>query len=108
MYLFLFIGDFRMPVITRFKIKYIEPTDNYNLFVIFENGIIKIYSIKDKISNPIFSPLKDLNLFKKVKVDTGGYGISWNDDIDLSEYELWKNGKEISSIQKLCEKALVA
>jgi len=25
----------------------------------------------------------------------GGYGISWNDDIDLSEYELWTNGVEL-------------
>jgi len=32
-----------------------------------------------------------------VKVDAGGYGISWNDDIDLSEYELWTNGKPIAN-----------
>ena len=31
--------------------------------------------------------------FKSVKVDSGGYGISWNDDVDLSEYELWVNGE---------------
>ena len=29
-----------------------------------------------------------------VKVDAGGYGISWNDNIDLSSNELWENGKE--------------
>jgi hypothetical protein len=28
-----------------------------------------------------------------VRVDPGGYGISWNDHIDLSEYELWTNGE---------------
>jgi len=27
-------------------------------------------------------------------VDTGGYGISWNDEMDLSEYELWNNSTE--------------
>jgi hypothetical protein len=31
--------------------------------------------------------------FNAVRVDPGGYGISWSDDIDLSEYELWTNGK---------------
>ncbi len=34
-------------------------------------------------------------LFEQVKVDTGGYGISWNDDIDLSCNELWENGMPI-------------
>lgn len=37
---------------------------------------------------------KNEAFFKSVKVDSGGYGVSWNDDIDLSEYELWVNGKE--------------
>ena len=32
-------------------------------------------------------------LFEQVKVDAGGYGISRNDDIDLSCEELYQNGK---------------
>jgi hypothetical protein len=32
-------------------------------------------------------------LFKMVKADQGGYGISWKDSIDLSESELWINGQ---------------
>lgn len=27
-----------------------------------------------------------------VQVEEGGYAIYWNEDIDISEYELWKNG----------------
>ena len=30
-------------------------------------------------------------------VDVGGYGIVWNDDVDLSCDELWENGKEIKT-----------
>jgi hypothetical protein len=33
-------------------------------------------------------------LFEQVKVDTGGFGISWNDDIDLSCDELFDHGME--------------
>jgi hypothetical protein len=33
--------------------------------------------------------------FNAVRVDPGGYGVSWSDDIDLSEYELWTNGKTV-------------
>ena len=32
------------------------------------------------------------------KVDVGWYGISWNDFIDLSEYELYINSKEVATI----------
>lgn len=45
------------------------------------------------LENPHFSNLKDKLLFSSVKVDVGGYGISWNDELDLSEYELWVKGK---------------
>ena len=34
-------------------------------------------------------------LFDRVRVDTGGYGISWNDDIDLSCDELYWNGRPV-------------
>ena len=33
--------------------------------------------------------------FKSVRIDLGGYSVSWNDDADLSEYELWTNGVEV-------------
>ena len=39
-------------------------------------------------------------LILAVKVDSGGYGISWNDDADLSEYELWTNGVEVAMAEK--------
>lgn len=43
----------------------------------------------------IFEKLKEKELFEKVKVDVGGYGISWNEDIDLSCEEIWENGEII-------------
>ena len=60
----------------------------------FENKIKKEYDVK-KIINKwrIFEQLKDKELFKKVKVDAGGYGVSWNENIDLSCEEIWENGK---------------
>lgn len=42
-----------------------------------------------------FNRLKDKALFENVRVDSGGYGISWSDDIDLSESELWIQGEDI-------------
>ena len=43
---------------------------------------------------PVFEPLRDIpGLFEQVGVDPGGYGISWNDDIDLDAAELWAHGE---------------
>ena len=36
----------------------------------------------------------DTSKFNKVKVDEGGYGISWNENIDISCNELWFNSYE--------------
>lgn len=85
-------------------IRYIEPLPNYRLFIIFDNGIIKVYSMKEKLQLPAFQPLQDIALFNQAHVGSGGYGVVWNDRIDLSEYELWKNGIEISSVEELAGK----
>lgn len=77
-----------------YKIKDVKPLKNYMLLVTFINGEVKEYDVK-----PLFDKwdtFKDLiyisGLFNQVKVDIGGYGISWNDDIDLSCNELYYNG----------------
>lgn len=75
------------------KVKKIEVLEDYFLRVFFDTGEIKIYDFKSNFKYEIFSQLKDYSIFKNVVVDVGGYGISWNDDCDLSEYELYLNGK---------------
>ena len=78
------------------KIKTVLPKENLIIEVEFENEIKKEYDIK-KIINKwnVFKSLKDNELFKKVKIDVGGYGISWDENIDLSCEEIWQNGKKI-------------
>lgn len=77
-----------------YKIKDIKPHNNYTLIVTFENDIIKIYDVKPLFNKwDIFNALQNVvGLFEQVKVDSGGYGISWNDELDLSCNELWNNG----------------
>jgi hypothetical protein len=78
------------------KVKSVKPYNDYSLCVKFENNIIKQYDVKNLFDLlPDFRKLKNEGLFGSVKVDTGGYGISWNDEIDLSCDELWENGINI-------------
>lgn len=86
------------------RIKYIEPLSDFRLFVIFDNGTIKVYSLKDRLKIPAFKELQELSLFNTVHIANGGYGIIWNDNIDLSEYELWTNGVEVSKVSELVSK----
>lgn len=79
-----------------YKVKKIEPLDNFILYVTFENDVKKYYDLKllfDKWQE--FKILQNnIKLFFNVKVDNGGYGVSWNEELDLSCNELWENGKD--------------
>ena len=71
---------------------------DYKIYAQFSNGITKVYSMQkmfDEIES--FNELKNNDLFYYGSVDIGGYGISWNDKIDLSSDEIWENGKEIKT-----------
>lgn len=73
----------------------IEPTDDMNLIVTFEGGIMKKYDITKLYSEiPLFKELQNKKLFRSVKIDVGGYGMTWNKDIDLSRDEIWFNGED--------------
>lgn len=76
------------------KLKDIKPLEEYMLLATFNDDTIKLYDVKPLFSEiEAFTVLKSLPmLFNQVKVDAGGYGISWNDEIDLSCDELWDNG----------------
>ena len=37
---------------------------------------------------------KNPGFFRNVQVETGGYAVFWNEEIDISEYELWTHGKD--------------
>lgn len=76
------------------KVKKVVPKDNYIISIHFENGTTKIYDIK-----PLFTKYSQFDqlkytkgLFEQVVVDAGGYGVSWNDELDIACDELWENG----------------
>ena len=77
------------------RIKSVIPLKEKRLLVTFVNGVQKIYDCDRIISLERFRLLKHEVFFKAVMVDPGGYGVSWNDEMDLSEYELCNNSVEI-------------
>ena len=78
------------------KILSVQAVEDKKLLVKFANGIEKIYNCKPLIEKfDAFQALENEVFFRQVKADSGGYGISWNDQLDLSEYELWTNAVEV-------------
>lgn len=78
------------------KIAYVIPLKNMELLVFFENGAIKKFDVKPLVNDfPEFKDLNNPDLFCLVTVEPGGYGISWNSELDCSEGELWENGIDI-------------
>ncbi len=81
------------------KVKSVNVLPEYRLSVQFCEGVTKIYDVAPLFDKyKFFLPLKEnQELFNSAFVDMGGYGVVWNDDIDISCDELWANGTEIST-----------
>ena len=81
------------------KVKSVNALDNFRLSVQFAEGVTKIYDVSQLFEKwSAFRSLKDdLELFKNIQVDVGGYGVIWNDDLDISCDELYANGTIIKT-----------
>lgn len=73
------------------KIKSVKAKENLIISAVFFDGTIKEYDIKNLISiYPQLQDLEDRKLFESVQIDSGGYGISWNDNLDADT--IWEDG----------------
>ena len=77
-------------------IQAVTPQPNAQLVVTFSNRITKVYDCRPLLQVSGFERLTDPAFFRAVRRDTGGYGGVWDDELDLSESELWLNGQAIS------------
>ena len=78
-------------------IQKIIANDDYTLTVFFQDGSKKTYDVKDRIFDKNnqdykwFKKLQDINEFKKA--EEWGWVVRWDDDTDISSYELYVHGK---------------
>ena len=79
------------------RIEAVKPLGHTRLLVRFGNGEARVYDCKPLFSRAQFHLLTTPAFFRAVQVDAGGYGVSWSDEIDLSEYELWTNGEPLAN-----------
>lgn len=76
-----------------YKIISLETHSDFILLVGFSNGEYRKFDLKPYMKEyPIFNSLLDLNLYKKATIDKDGYGIVWNDEVDLSANGIYEKG----------------
>jgi hypothetical protein len=78
------------------RVKSVKPLSDMILYLEFADGSVKRYDVKPLMNKwDVFKDLKQDCLFNLAQVDTGGYGVVWNDSIDLSCDELYHNSVSI-------------
>lgn len=74
------------------RVKSVQALKGRRVLVVFSNDVKKVYDCSPLLAEDNYSALAMDAIFKNVEADQGGYGISWTDEIDLAESELWING----------------
>lgn len=73
------------------SVKDVKPLDNYELLLFFDNGERRIFDMKPYLEKGIYKNLKDINLFKTVRVsfDT----VEWSNCADIDPEFLYIKSK---------------
>lgn len=79
------------------KVHSAKAIDDHTLLVEFDNSVQKLYDFTSLLENEMFRPLINSAFFRNAQIEKGGYAVYWNDEIDISEFELWTRGKPIGT-----------
>ena len=81
------------------KITSLAMLPDYILLIGFACGEFKQFDLKPLMNKyPPFASLKNVDgLYEQAKIDAGGYGIVWNDDLDISAEGIYEKGVACSA-----------
>lgn len=71
----------------------VQPLDDYQLLLTFDNYEKKIKDMKPYLDRGVFKELRDKKFFKNVKIAYGT--ISWDGRIDLCADELYESSRKV-------------
>lgn len=75
----------------------VKPLDGFILEAVFTGGDIRHYDCRQLMDRyPVFTAMaRDPEIFTHPQIVSGGYGVVWNDDLDVASEEIWENGKVV-------------
>lgn len=88
-----------MENFVEYPIRTLTLVKDYEVIAHFKNGDVKRYDFRNIIHEMIqLKPLADdYDLFAQIHLSPGGYGIIWNEYIDLEAEEIWYGGEDVDS-----------
>ncbi len=72
----------------------VEPDDNFNLLLTFENGEIREFDCKTILKDKPFDSIANSFVFRQVKVENGT--VVWPNEVDIAPETLYLESKKIS------------
>lgn len=86
-------------IVSRFakRIEDVVPLQNNSLLVFFRDGTIRKCELNEyfKKTQRFSIILKRPDCFAYVQIQTGGYGVQWDDNLSIKDSELYKMGKRV-------------
>ncbi len=73
------------------EVRYLE---GYRLRLTFSDGVSREVDLADELYGEVFEPLKDINLFSQVRVNSDTNTIEWPTGADFAPEYLYTLGKE--------------
>ncbi len=74
----------------------IQPLPDYVLSVSFDDGKKVLYDVKDDMSLPGYSLLREVEgMFQQVQLDRSRTCVFWNDEIDLPSDAIYEFGTPV-------------
>ena len=74
----------------RRKATAVEALPGFVIRIVFDNGEIRVIDMKEKLSRPVFAPLKDVARFNSVYINSSG-SIAWDADPMIDSKTVWSN-----------------
>jgi hypothetical protein len=67
----------------------VMPLENYTLLLTFDNAEKRIFDVKPYLEDTYYAPLKNLTIFRSVKINP--ITVEWLNEIDICPDELYYN-----------------
>lgn len=84
------------------KIRKLIPLKNYLILALFDDGEWRKYDLKPLMEKyPQFRKLEDESLHLSAKIDLDGFGIAWNEELDLSAQSIYLDGEKVKEGENL-------
>lgn len=78
----------------------LEFLDKCVIKVTFQNGVVKTLDMESLVTEiPVYAELRDRNLFLSGYLESDGWGIVWNDRIDIAAEGVYDFGKTVGMVK---------